>query len=162
MRRLTLVLAIGTFLTVLFLGAFMLTDPAKSVQAERLKVPELGGSGPLDGLTFLSDLGQAGKPADVEDKLVFADGMFVSTECERRCNYPASPYFVRKRDEVLEFVSETRCPYKDATIVWRGTIENGTIKGESTWTVKRWYWTVDKKFWFEGKLSEQTVSVVGG
>lgn len=162
MQRLKLFLAIGGLLTVLLFGTFMLTGPATSVQAELPNVAELAGSGPLDGLTFLSDLGQVGKPADIEDNLVFSDGMFVSTECESRCNYPASPYFVRKRDEALEFVSETRCPHKDATIVWRGTIENGIIKGESTWTLKRWYWTVEKKFWFEGKLSEQTVSVIDG
>ena len=79
--------------------------------------------------------------------------MFVSTECEARCSYPPSPYYVREEGGTLSFISETRCPYKDATIVWRGTVENGKIRGESTWTVKRWYWTVEKKFRFEGTLA---------
>jgi len=65
----------------------------------------------------------------------------------------ASPYYVREEGNGLSFVSETRCPYKDATIVWRGTVEDGQLRGESTWVVKRWYWTVEKKFRFEGTLA---------
>ncbi len=111
------------------------------------------GSGPLDGKTFEGALGPIGKALDIEDSLVFADGLFLSTECEARCSYPASPYYVREEGNRLSFVSETRCPYKDATIIWRGTVEDGRLRGESTWIVKRWYWTVEKKFRFEGTLA---------
>ena len=34
----------------------------------------------------------------------------------------------------------------------RFTDENGIVKGESIWTVSRWYRTVEKKFLFEGRL----------
>ena len=85
----------------------------------------------------------------------------MSKECEFRCKYPARPYFIRKSGNNTEFVSETKCPYKDAKITWRGTVEGSTIKGVSTWTVKRWYWTVEKNFEFAGTLVKQSPPVAG-
>ncbi len=108
--------------------------------------------GPLDNMTFAGALGPDGKPKDIPDSFVFENGTFVSKECELRCKYPARPYFVRTNGNRTEFISETKCPYKDAKIIWRGTVEGDTIKGKSTWVVKRWYWTIENTFEFEGKL----------
>ena len=94
-------------------------------------------SGPLDGMVFEGALGPDGKPKDTPDSFVFANGTFVSKECELRCKYPARPYYVRVNGGKTEFISETRCPYKDARIVWRGTVVGDRITGKSTWTVKR-------------------------
>ncbi len=112
------------------------------------------GTGTLDGMSFEGRLGPSGAPADVADQWVFDDGMFVSRECERRCNYPPRPYYSREVGAKTEFMSVTECPDKDATIVWRGTVEGQTIKGEATWTMERWYWTIEKTFAFEGELSD--------
>lgn len=149
---------IGAVLAVLG-GWWLLAELQRPVQAEKVKAAELSGSGILDGMTFASELGPSGKPADVKDTLVFANGMLVSAECERRCNYPARPYFVRRNGGAIEFVSETRCPDKDAKIVWRGTVDDETIKGTFTWTVVRWYWTIEKEFWFEGTLADPSTPV---
>ena len=116
-------------------------------------------NGPLDGMTFIGALGPDGEPKDIPDVFVFENGTFVSKECELKCKYPARPYFIRVNGTKTEFISETRCPYKDAKIVWRGTVDGDTIKGKSTWVVKRWYWTVENTFEFEGKLSKQPVSI---
>jgi hypothetical protein len=112
-------------------------------------------AGPLDGLSFRGAVGPDGKPKDIPDLFVFENGSFVSRECELRCEYPARPYFVRQIGSKTEYISETKCPYKDAKIVWRGTIEGDKIKGKSTWIVKRWYWTVENTFEFEGKLQKE-------
>jgi hypothetical protein len=109
-------------------------------------------------MTFSGALGPDGKPKDIADSFVFENGNFVSKECELRCKYPPRPYFVRVSGSKTEFISETRCPYKDARIVWRGTIEGGRIKGKSTWVVKRWYWTIEDTFEFEGELVSGTSS----
>lgn len=109
---------------------------------------------PLDGRVFIGALGPEGKPKDVEDRFVFDNGTFVSKECELRCDYPARPYFVRQVGERIEFLSETKCPYKDATIVWRGAVEDDRIKGVATWTIDRWYWTIERKYEFSGKLRQ--------
>ena len=115
-------------------------------------------AGPLDGMTFVGMLGPDGKPKDIADTFVFENGTFVSKECELRCKYPARPYFVRNEGGKTLFISETQCPYKDAKIVWRGTVDGDTIKGESTWVVKRWYWTYEDTFEFEGKLAPATTA----
>jgi hypothetical protein len=115
-------------------------------------------SGPLDGLTFRGALGPDGKPKDIPDLFVFENGTFVSKECELRCKYPASPYFVRVNGDKTEFISETQCPYKDARIVWRGTIEGDRIRGKSTWVVNRWYWTIENTFEFEGRLADERLT----
>lgn len=115
-------------------------------------------AGPLDGLSFKGMLGPDGKPKDVPDLFVFENGTFVSKECELRCKYPARPYFVRRDGEKIEFISETQCPYKDAKIIWRGSIEGDRIQGTSTWVVKRWYWTHESNFEFEGKLTTESTA----
>ena len=137
-------------------GWFALSDSVKPVQAENSDAVKEVGSGILDGMTFVGEVGLLGKPADIKDDLVFSEGNFLSVRCERLCNYPARPYFVREVDGVVEFVSETKCPTKDAKIVWRGTVDGDSIKGVFTWTSSRWYWTIEKQFWFEGKLVEQS------
>lgn len=114
--------------------------------------------GPLDGMTFSGALGPDGEPKDIPDSFVFENGTFVSKECELRCKYPARPYFVRTNGDRIEFISETKCPYKDAKIIWRGTVEGDRIKGKSTWVVKRWYWTVENTFEFEGMLTNKPAS----
>lgn len=152
MRRWKLLALAGGTIVLLVFATFALTAPRSDDRSSPPAV-EPTSSGPLDGHVFAANLGLAGEAPDVEDTLVFANGSFVSTECEARCSYPATPYLARREGDRVHFISETRCPYKDATIVWRGTVENGTIEGESTWTVRRWYWTVEKKFRFEGTLA---------
>lgn len=132
------------------------TAPAATAGSE-IAAPD--GTGPLDGMVFVGMLGPSGKPKDVHDRFVFAKGTFVSEECELRCKYPARPYFVRTVAGKTAFVSETQCPHKDAKIVWRGTVDGDRIKGQANWTVRRWYWTIEKTFEFEGKLLKQSAAV---
>ena len=58
-----------------------------------------------------------------------------------------------------EFISESHCLYKDAKIVWRGTINGDTLKGVSSWTVKRWYWTIERNLIFEGTITAHTTAI---
>ncbi len=109
------------------------------------------GAGPLDGMTFTGMLGPEGRPKDIADTFVFAGGTFVSKECELRCDYPARPYAAVETDDGWRFESVTRCPYKDATIVWRGTVRDGRVEGVATWTMRRWYWSLERDFTFEAR-----------
>lgn len=147
------------FLILVAGGWIIFSNSGPDASEELVDISKLQGKGILDGMIFTSELGPIGKPSDVKDKLIFKDGMFVSSECERRCNYPAQPYFVRKKDEEIQFVSETKCATKDATIVWRGSVKDGNIEGVFTWTVKRWYWTVENEFWFKGTIENGPESI---
>jgi hypothetical protein len=113
------------------------------------------GKGSLDGKVFVGRLGPVGSTPDVQDTWVFSSGMFVSKECQRRCDYPPRPYFARSANGKTEFVSETRCPGKDAKLIWRGTVDQGRVEGVMTWTVSRWYWTIEKEFSFSGSLRDR-------
>lgn len=117
-------------------------------------------AGPLDGMVFVGMLGPDGQPLDTADTFVFENGTFVSKECELRCKYPPRPYFVRAAGDRMEFISETKCPYKDAWITWRGTVEGDRVSGQATWVVKRWYWTVEEVFDFEGRLVPEATAAV--
>jgi hypothetical protein len=112
----------------------------------------------LDGKTFAGGLGRVGKATKTDDLLVFRKGMFVSKECERRCGYTEAPYWVRVEGDDVQFRSEAPCLKSDATMVWNGTVKGDEIEGTITWTSKRWYWTIEKEFWFKGKLVESAVA----
>ena len=157
LSRLTLV--IGAMLVVVVGGTFALSGPAP-IPPEKLRPSaEMVGDGILDRMTFVGHIGTPENPTRTKDAFVFDKGLFVSTECERVCNFPARPYFVREKADGIEFISETSCPHKNSTIVWRGTFQDGKVKGTSTWTSKRWYWTIEKELVFEGTLSAQSTSI---
>ena len=114
----------------------------------------------LDGKSFSGELGLLGEPALTKDLLEFSDGMFVSKKCEEQCGYTSAPYWMREVEDGVEVLSETPCLNSDATIVWRGTIRDNKIEGTFLWTSKRWYWTIEKEFWFNGELVESKVTAV--
>lgn len=106
----------------------------------------------LDGKSFQTSLGPIGQQADVDDLLVFKDGLFVSRECERRCGYAKVEYWVRSRGDGIQMRAEVPCTDSDAMMYWRGTVRGDKIEGSFTWVNKRWYWTFEKEFWFRGRL----------
>ena len=152
MRHTTQLVGLGVLLAGLAGGGNLLSQTVQQAELARSETSGVTTSALLDGMTFSSELGPLGKPADVQDTLVFANGTFVSTECDRRCGYPPAPYFVRRVQDKIEFISESQCLHKDATLVWRGTVDDGTIKGRLSWSAHRWYWTIEKEFWFAGTL----------
>lgn len=159
MKRSRLILTLGLVLVVVVGGTFALTGPTPISPEELRPTAEVMGEGELDRMTFIGHVGTTTSPKRTRDTFVFDKGLFVSKECERICNFPARPYFVRTTADGLEFVSETRCPNKDSRIVWRGTFKDGKLKGTSTWTSKRWYWTIEKELVFEGTLSDRSASI---
>lgn len=156
-RHVAFALAFVATLALLAGGWFFLSSEADTVPAAVAFDPEQTvGAGILDGMTFAGDVGLRGEELDIRDRFVFEDGQFVSKECEVRCKYPARPYYVREVAGAAEFISETRCPYKDAKIVWRGTVHGDRIEGVATWTLSRWYWTIEKELVFVGTLERAT------
>ena len=159
MKRSRLILGTGAILAVVVGGTFALTGPAPIPPEELRPTAEVMGEGMLDRMTFVGHVGTSENPTRSGDTFVFDKGLFVSKECERICKFPARPYFVRENADGIEFISETRCPYKDSKIVWRGTFKDGKVKGTSTWTSRRWYWTIEKNLVFQGSLSEQSAAI---
>jgi len=114
-------------------------------------------SGALDGNTFVGQFGADGKDAKGTDVWIFENGMFASENCID-CGFPKNPYWVRTEDGKTAFRTESICPKTEATIVWEGTVKDGQIEGYYTWSKERWYWTVEKKYWFKGTLKQSAAA----
>ena len=112
----------------------------------------------LEGKSFSGKLGLTGEPALNDDLLVFRDGMFISERCQQLCGYTVGQYWTRSTEGGVQVRAETPCLTSDAIIVWNGTVKGDAIEGTFTWTSKRWYWTIVKEFWFNGKLVESNLS----
>lgn len=137
-------------------GALLALTSGSGFSADRFSETSLEkGSGILDGLTFTTNLAPQGKPGDIRDAMFFRDGQFLSLECEHRCNYPPSAYFARERGDGFDFLVEAWCPTKDATMIWRGHVVDGTVSGTVTWSVRRFYRTVGTVLEFSGKQASQ-------
>ena len=113
-------------------------------------------SGPLDGQVFIGEFGPIGKPAKGTDKWIFSEGGFRSESCVE-CGFPENVYTSAAGSGGTHFSSTTGCPVSDAVIVWKGIVKDGEIDGVFTWTKKRWYRTITKKYWFKGKIEDSTV-----
>ncbi len=158
-RFFTILLATGLTVGLIITWIFALNSNPKP-DFEALHAAQTNGSGILDGMIFTGKAGIIGRPLDISDTWSFDKGTFVSTECETQCNYPRAPYYVRENSDAVDFVGETHCLDKDAKISWRGSVEGDKIKGTFTWNVKRWYWTIEKNFWFEGQLTASSDGLV--
>lgn len=125
--------------------------PAGNMQSGSNAEPAETAPKALDGKTFKGEIGQIGGDAFSDDTWVFDNGLFASMECQK-CGFPKGTYTVTREGNAIHFRTETTCPVTDAALVYTGTVKDGRIEGTYTWTKERWYWTIEKDFWFEGEL----------
>ncbi len=104
---------------------------------------------PLNGWQFKGETGEQGKNEHHEDVITFKDGMFRSLDCEEWGFGPA-PYTVTKEGESYRF-SAVLPSRNRGTLEWQGTITGDSATATFRWLHKRWYWTIDRQYWFKGK-----------
>lgn len=102
----------------------------------------------LDGLQFNGTTGEVGKGDHHEDTITFANGQFRSLDCEGWGFGPAS-YSARKEGESYHF-SATLESSDRGTLEWKGIITGDTAEASFRWLHERWYWTIDRQYWFKG------------
>lgn len=108
----------------------------------------------LDGRTFLVKSGEQGKEASHhDDYLIFRDGMFVSSDCAELLNFRESSYSAITDGEEIRFQAETTSP-THGSMIWNGAVRGNIMDATARWIDKRWYWTIDRMYWFRGKLLE--------
>jgi hypothetical protein len=108
----------------------------------------------LDGKTFFVSGGAKGKEADhYGDYLVFQDGLFVSSHCMGLVHFRASTYSATPEGDGIRFRSTTTSP-THGTMTWDGTIRGNVIDATTRWVQKRWYWTIDRAYWWKGQPLE--------
>ena len=103
---------------------------------------------PLDGMRFAGQTGEKGKGDHHPDTITFKDGVFRSLDCEEWGFGPA-PYTVEKKGDVLHFTSTLLSP-KRGRLEWKGKIIGGKATATFRWKHERWYWNIDREYWFEG------------
>jgi hypothetical protein len=84
----------------------------------------------LDGRSFHGVVLEAGKTEGDADTLVFTDGRFRSTACDRY-GYGDSAYTVRRDGDRIHFEAETESP-RWGCLRWHGTITGGRLDGTLT------------------------------
>ena len=102
----------------------------------------------LDGMQFGGVTGEQGKEKDHEDTISFENGAFRSLDCEGWGFGPA-PYTVEKVGPSYHF-SATLLSAERGRLDWRGTITGDTAEATFHWRHQRWYWDIDRQYWFKG------------
>ena len=106
----------------------------------------------LDGNTFFVRTGEKGKEADHDDYLIFRNGMFVSSGCVEQ-NFGTSVYSADEDGGGIRFRAKTVSPTHGA-MIWEGTIREDAVDATTRWVHERWYRSIDRKYWYQGRLSE--------
>lgn len=103
----------------------------------------------LDGLQFQGLTGEQGKEDHHEDTITFQDGQFRSLDCEDWGFGPA-PYSVKKIGNSYHFTT-TLLSVDRGKLEWKGAITGDSAQADFRWLHKRWYWNIDRLYWFRGK-----------
>ena len=119
-------------------------------------------TGALDGMTFDIVGRDIDSGSELEDEIIFRDGTFQSVDCQKYCDFGWTDYKTKVVDDVLHFTVTTVCPDAPHTVVWYGTVENGQMDLDVTWTTRRWYWTHQIAIEGGGTVMEDASSAVSG
>ena len=92
--------------------------------------PAAGGGDPLDGRTFDGIVLECGKTAGDADSLIFKNGRFRSTACDRY-EYGDGPYTTVAAGETVSFSAETESP-KYGKLRWQGVVRGRRLDGTLT------------------------------
>jgi hypothetical protein len=87
--------------------------------------PALALAGGLDGRRFEGVFIERGKTSGDADTLIFKDGRFRSTACDRY-GYADAPYKATAAGDALMFETETESP-RYGRLLWKGTIRDGKL-----------------------------------
>jgi hypothetical protein len=88
-------------------------------------VPAAVGAQSLDGRSFQGVFLERGKTSGDADTLIFKDGRFRSTACDRY-GYSDAPYKTVATSDGTRFEAETQSP-KYGKLVWNGVVRGGKL-----------------------------------
>jgi len=108
-----------------------------------------GEMGTLDGKIFSGEIGKEGEKTGGKDDLIFKDGKFRSTACDK-FGFTEAPYTVKAsgRDTIFEAEAVSA---KEGTMKWTGTVKGNTATATVLWSKP------DKppvELWYKGKLTK--------
>jgi hypothetical protein len=92
--------------------------------------PDAGGRDPLEGRTFDGIVLECGKTSGDADSLIFRNGRFRSTACDRY-QYGDAAYAVVTSGDTVTFSAETESP-KYGKLRWQGVVRGKRLDGTLT------------------------------
>ena len=84
----------------------------------------------LDGRTFDGVVLECGKTSGDADTLIFEDGRFRSTACDRY-GYGDAPYTAQQSQDSIAFEAETVSP-EHGKLLWKGVVRGPRLDGTLT------------------------------
>ncbi|MDH5534673.1 MAG: hypothetical protein OEZ08_03750 [Betaproteobacteria bacterium] len=132
------------FILLIPLYVFLLAGNARTLAAD----VTAQSTGILDGQQFKGETGEQGKKDHHQDTITFRAGLFRSLDCENWGFGPA-PYSAKKEGDTVHF-SATLLSRDRGRLEWQGTITGDEAKGTFRWLHERWYWTIERNYWFKG------------
>jgi hypothetical protein len=82
-------------------------------------------AGPLDGRSFQGVFLERGKTSGDADTIIFKDGRFRSTACDRY-GYSDAPYRATVQGDSVHFEAETDSP-RYGKLIWKGIVRDGKL-----------------------------------
>jgi hypothetical protein len=128
----------------LFLGVFAIGYFLSGIEA-CAQTPMMG----LDGKSFVGQIGKKGEKSGDKDELIFKDGKFRSTACEKY-GFGQVPYTARAGEDSTAFEAETLSA-KGGTMKWKGTVTGGTVAATVLWSKPG---QPSQELWYTGKMRE--------
>jgi hypothetical protein len=93
-------------------------------------VPALAAAAGLDGRRFEGVFIERGKTSGDADTLIFENGRFRSTACDRY-GYADAPYKATGGGDVIFFETETESP-RYGRLLWKGAVRDGKLDATAT------------------------------
>jgi hypothetical protein len=84
----------------------------------------------LDGRNFVGVVLECGKTQGDADTIIFTDGRFRSTACDRY-EYGDGPYTARAENGTVRFEAQTESP-KYGKLLWQGVVHGRRLDGTLT------------------------------
>ena len=103
----------------------------------------------LDGRSFAGVVLECGKTEGDADTIIFKDGRFRSTACDR-WDYGDGPYTAKGAGDEVTFEAQTESP-KYGKLLWRGVVRGRRLDG--TMTMVRDGKTLGEKWLLAGEKS---------
>ena len=97
----------------------------RTVLAAAALAPALALASGLDGRRFEGVFLERGKTSGDADTLIFQDGRFRSTACDRY-GYSDAPYKATAAGDAVHFEAETESP-RYGKLLWKGVVRDGKL-----------------------------------
>ena len=126
------------------IGLTLALGMSSTVFAETSSLPT------LDGKTFHGNIGMKGKKNKFNDDLVFKDGTFLSTACQKSDGFGPAKYETSSTGKDIGFTVISTND-KGSKMNWKGTIHGNTASADIVQTNADG--TVDH-LWYKGKVAK--------